>query len=277
MRKLMLCVVSLLMLCCSLVCQTASAETLKISSMPHNMRCLYAAYWPYIKMVIKKPDSNTVYFLMHNGTKIIWNDGVKKTFDQRLNKPDLSDILNQRYRIDQPVGVQSAKNYDPGRYRNMAFLKAVYGETQAAVKKNLVQVRWLPTLSKTPTYVLFNKQNGAAAALRRVSQELNKLPKRYKKYLTNIGGTFKWRKVAGTGYLSPHSFGIAIDITVKYSNYWRWDNKKNINAKHLRYVNRIPTKIVKIFELNHFIWGGKWYHYDSMHFEYRPEFFCKAR
>jgi D-alanyl-D-alanine carboxypeptidase len=20
-----------------------------------------------------------------------------------------------------------------------------------------------------------------------------------------------------------------------------------------------------------FIWGGKWYHYDTMHFEYRPE------
>ncbi|MDD5211432.1 MAG: M15 family metallopeptidase, partial [Sulfuricurvum sp.] len=20
-----------------------------------------------------------------------------------------------------------------------------------------------------------------------------------------------------------------------------------------------------------FIWGGRWYHYDTMHFEYRPE------
>ena len=29
--------------------------------------------------------------------------------------------------------------------------------------------------------------------------------------------------------------------------------------------------IVEIFERHGFIWGGKWYHYDTMHFEYRPE------
>ena len=32
-----------------------------------------------------------------------------------------------------------------------------------------------------------------------------------------------------------------------------------------------PHKIVEIFERHGFIWGGKWYHYDTMHFEYRPE------
>jgi hypothetical protein len=30
-------------------------------------------------------------------------------------------------------------------------------------------------------------------------------------------------------------------------------------------------KIVDVFEKHGFIWGGKWYHYDTMHFEYRPE------
>ena len=24
-------------------------------------------------------------------------------------------------------------------------------------------------------------------------------------------------------------------------------------------------------EAEGFIWGGRWYHYDTMHFEYRPE------
>jgi peptidoglycan L-alanyl-D-glutamate endopeptidase CwlK len=28
---------------------------------------------------------------------------------------------------------------------------------------------------------------------------------------------------------------------------------------------------VTIFENHGFIWGGKWYHFDTMHFEYRPE------
>jgi hypothetical protein len=33
----------------------------------------------------------------------------------------------------------------------------------------------------------------------------------------------------------------------------------------------VPFEIVLIFERHGFIWGGKWYHYDTMHFEYRPE------
>ncbi|WP_265937085.1 M15 family metallopeptidase [Aliarcobacter butzleri] len=26
-----------------------------------------------------------------------------------------------------------------------------------------------------------------------------------------------------------------------------------------------------MFEKYGFIWGGRWYHFDTMHFEYRPE------
>jgi hypothetical protein len=33
----------------------------------------------------------------------------------------------------------------------------------------------------------------------------------------------------------------------------------------------MPPEIVAIFERHGFIWGGKWRHYDTMHFEYRPE------
>ncbi len=35
--------------------------------------------------------------------------------------------------------------------------------------------------------------------------------------------------------------------------------------------NRIPLGIVTICEKHGFIWGGTWYHGDTMHFEYRPE------
>ncbi len=30
-------------------------------------------------------------------------------------------------------------------------------------------------------------------------------------------------------------------------------------------------QIVRIFEKHGFIWNGYWYHFDTMHFEYRPE------
>ncbi|MEK7661051.1 MAG: M15 family metallopeptidase, partial [Pseudomonadota bacterium] len=61
----------------------------------------------------------------------------------------------------------------------------------------------------------------------------------------------------------------AIDLNSSYGEYWRWQKDK---SKGIRYNNRMPMEIVRIFENNGFIWGGRWYHYDTFHFEYRPEF-----
>ena len=55
-------------------------------------------------------------------------------------------------------------------------------------------------------------------------------------------------------------------MTIKASN-----QPKFKAGKALVYHNQIPMDIVRIFEKHGFIWGGKWYHYDTMHFEYRPE------
>ena len=32
-----------------------------------------------------------------------------------------------------------------------------------------------------------------------------------------------------------------------------------------------PAALVRAFERQGFIWGGKWFFFDTMHFEYRPE------
>jgi hypothetical protein len=32
-----------------------------------------------------------------------------------------------------------------------------------------------------------------------------------------------------------------------------------------------------VFERQGFIWGGKWWHFDTMHFEYRPEIIAHAK
>jgi hypothetical protein len=32
-----------------------------------------------------------------------------------------------------------------------------------------------------------------------------------------------------------------------------------------------PEKVIRAFEYEGFIWGGKWIFFDTMHFEYRPE------
>ena len=70
--------------------------------------------------------------------------------------------------------------------------------------------------------------------------------------------------------LSPRNrHAIAIDIALKRSHYWRNDKPGKDGA--IAFKNEIPMEIVRIFEKHGFIWGGRWYHYDTMHFEYRPE------
>jgi hypothetical protein len=68
----------------------------------------------------------------------------------------------------------------------------------------------------------------------------------------------------------------AIDIAVRSANCLRRTGATS-EVTTIPYENRIPMEIVAIFEKHGFIWGGKWYHYDTMHFEYRPEILALAR
>ena len=74
--------------------------------------------------------------------------------------------------------------------------------------------------------------------------------------------------------MSNHSFGTAIDLNVKKSAYWKWDPP----AKLATFSRKDwPTELIEIFERHGFVWGGKWWHYDTMHFEYRPELIAFAK
>jgi len=194
--------------------------------------------------------------IWRDGTRMRYDDGQKETFDKILKHADIEDMFTHSYRNGPYKNPR--KNYDPGRYRNDIFFRKMYGNSASAVRKHLTTINWFGQK------VRVTKVNGVDRQLKKVARELAKHPK-LKRYLTPIGGTFKWRKIAGTQRLSVHSFGAAIDINVKYSAYWRW------NKGRYKYQNKIPLQIVKIFEKYGFIWGGKWYHYDTMHFEYRPE------
>ena len=86
-------------------------------------------------------------------------------------------------------------------------------------------------------------------------------------------GTYNYRVISGTGRLSPHSFGIAIDLKSDPRDYWKWSSKEKGTSRILEY----PTELVEAFEKNNFVWGGKWSHFDILHFEYRPEIILKAK
>ncbi len=213
---------------------------------------------------IAKDSAN--YIIWKDGTKMIYDDGLEKSdFDKKLNSPDLEDQLEIKYKKGENYSLPQI-NEDPGRIRFEPLFKKMYGQNSSEVAKNLVTINWLP--SSVNKKLRVTKINGVAEKIQAISNELDTLDHLHK-YLDNPGGTYNWRKISGTDRLSVHSFGIAFDINVNKSNYWRWDK----NPEYPEYRNQIPLEIVLIFEKHGFIWGGKWYHYDTMHFEYRPELF----
>lgn len=215
------------------------------------------------------------YLIWKDSTAMLFDDGLLKTEQSYFDSADLEDQLHY---LPYPIGpIPDTPSYgcNPGTYRCAAFFQKMYGSTEAQVRKNLTIVKWPNKINGQNLVV--TKINNVDKHLIAVAEELNARPE-LKKYITNIGGGFNWRFISGTQKPSPHSYGIAIDINVKNAHYWQWDYPKYTDQaveQNIRWRNTIPWEIVQIFENHGFIWGGKWYHYDTMHFEYRPELILK--
>ncbi|MDU1903593.1 MAG: M15 family metallopeptidase [Dysgonomonas sp.] len=204
------------------------------------------------------------YLLLRDNVKLLYDETTEKTEDELLNNPSVSDMFKQPYVKGKHI---PSKGEDPGRIRSESLMKAMYGTTAKDVQNNLTTIVWCPKL--VGEKIRISKINNIHIQLQKVSEELDRHLE-LKKYLENAT-TFNWRIIKGTNRLSTHSFGTAIDLNVKYSNYWQWDCRCTKEDVDLKYKNQIPQLIIDIFEQHGFIWGGKWYHYDTMHFEYRPE------
>ena len=214
-------------------------------------------------------EESKLWLLCKDGSRHLYDDGKEKSTDQRIDDADVEDMFFWKYPLAQVDRMKAG--VDPGRARAESLFLALYGSTAAEVEANLVAVNF------AGARIRFNKLYGAADALEKAGRELEVLAEgkpEVKEYLKNLGGSFNWRVISGTKRLSTHSFGIAIDLNVKKSKYWKWEE-----ADTLATFSRkdFPAAIVEIFERHGFVWGGKWYHYDTMHFEYRPEILRYAR
>ena len=209
---------------------------------------------------------------------LVWKDGTKmplddgktgKSFEQMLRDASIIDQLRQVYHAGRPTGTPGL-NDSPGRIRNEAFFARMYGDCRKGeVTKRMRAVTWMPKTK--PQTIQVSTANDVAGRLEKVIAGLEGLPDRLKAFLVPSAGTYNCRVVADTGKPSMHASGAAIDIATAQTDYWVWARGKG--AGSIPYRNRIPWEIAEIFEAEKFIWGGKWYHYDTMHFEYRPEMF----
>jgi hypothetical protein len=213
------------------------------------------------------------YLLWKDGTRMpVSDERREKTFEELLKAPDILDQFAIRYPLGTPTTIPRV-NEDPGRIRNEAFFRKMYGDCEKGeVARQLSPVPWLP--NRGGGTVLVTAVNGVAEKLAAVSRELSQLPSKFSRYLVPSEGAYNCRVIADTNRPSMHAFGAAIDLNSRFGDYWLWTKSRE---GKFDWKNRIPLEIVDVFERHQFIWGGKWFHYDTMHFEYRPEIIAHAK
>ncbi len=228
--------------------------------------------WParLDRLVAAYPD----HLAMVEGDSLIWRDGTRmaigaaapeRPFEAMLRDATIADQLRQPY-VPGPLRDPPPRDHSPGRLRNTAFFQKMYGDCRAGeAALRLRPVTWMPRTR--PQRLPVTTVNDVATRLERVIDALEGLPDRFKAYLVPAAGTLACRAVADTGLPSMHAYGAAIDISTRHSDYWAWARGRGETV----WRNRIPFEIFEPFEAERFIWGGKWWHYDTMHFEYRPE------
>ncbi|MFZ5675193.1 MAG: M15 family metallopeptidase [Pseudomonadota bacterium] len=209
-------------------------------------------------------DYDKAKLTLRSGATIPMSDGrIDKSFEELLDSPDVDDMFAFPY----PAHVKPEApglNVDPGRIRVEALFRALYGDCRKSeADLQMRKVSWFGGTVRITT------RQGVDRALEAVARDLAKLPKPMQKYLSPSAGTYNCRAIAGTDRLSMHAYGASIDLNTDFADYWRW-RKPGKDGK-IAWANRIPSEIVEVFERHGFIWGGRWYHYDTMHFEYRPE------
>lgn len=239
-----------------------------------DLRCLKESYPGHVAGFAD--DAQGTWLLLRDGRRVLYAalpNALPGTLsgalpDSLSREATVRQSMAQTYPLE-PLRPEPGVGEHPGRVRSQIFLAALYGQDSAAVRGQL------HAMALAGRSVLFSSTAGAADALARVNEALENALRQdpsLRRWVVPLGGTFVWRRVAGEQRLSPHSFGIAVDLNPSLGAYWRWSGGTGHPAQ-----KTYPQTIVAIFEENGFVWGGKWREYDLMHFEYRPEIICKAK
>jgi hypothetical protein len=276
MMRLILCLATC---CCRLslgifasLCIAVSAFSEQITKNDIDIKSIDCLRKSYSEFLLQ--NSNESQLESRNGHIFIFDEHLIApkimTHDWLLEHADLKAQMSQPYSTKN-LDEAPELNVEPGRLRSQSFFDAMYGTSSVEVRKHLRKVWWEPC----QCMMQFSILNGAADALEKVGQEIIKDPNLIN-YVNKPLGSFNWRVIAGTKRRSMHAYGVAIDFSLPHElgQYWGWQSCKGqrpCNFPESVLHNKSLHKIVRIFETKGFIWGGKWYHFDTLHFEYRPE------
>lgn len=234
-----------------------------------------------------------------NGIKketLYWSNGSLLPYEELKNKDKYWTILysyNSKENLADPADftpeqIAQIKNFGSDTNRKngagtpMFFFDAIYdSKTKESLEKHIIHTKFLGKpiniheRLQIPLERVESKITDLAAADKEVKDFLAELSKNEAYY---------WRLIAGTNRKSFHSLGIAIDVQPKYYGgkdvYWSWAKDRDPENWMLTPLAKRwmpPKSVIKIFEDEGFIWGGKWAIWDNMHFEYHPELILKSR
>jgi hypothetical protein len=211
---------------------------------------------------------------------------VPHVYDYYPSRAPSPQIYSPRY-IESLRRQGEAESSDrDGRYRG--FQGKLYGGlSRKEVETRLQRIRFLGR-NVTVHRDIVQALGRVEASVNRIAAEDQKIAD----FAASLGqiGAYNWREIRGTTRssrgiteeadtrLSYHSWGLALDILSREipSNkavYWLWERARNPDWMLIPLENRWapPEELIRAFENEGFIWGGKWGLYDNMHFEYRPE------
>ena len=234
---------------------------------------LLEAYESFIGEVAQL--DNDVGFLFGN-TWIYFRDGRMLT-EESIRHQDRYKSIFYNYTLGR---ITKLPEYEEPTLRSSDFLNHLFGTNEIKLRE---RCDWVPFLNHN-AYM----NNFCESALRNVEVEILKAAnndQEVQAFIENLKTiySFQQRKIRGTENTSYHSYGLALDLVPTSYNRkhvnWKWSTAFIDEWQLIPLEKRWspPQVVIDAFEKNGFVWGGKWVHFDAVHFEYAPEIILLAQ
>jgi hypothetical protein len=272
LRHLISLVIILSLLFTGLIGQSADLALLQLHfdsiKRERVLTALINAYGGMIEKIEKRGEETV---LTIGGEEIYYKNGKMLSFENLDRHEDFEPIF-YRYPLGPLTSLPAPVDFPENRSSD--FLDALIGSTEHEIRASC---QWVGFLGHR-AYM----HKICVSPLKKVEARIYEHAEKSKDvrlFLSQLSVLYsmKRRNIAGSNRLSYHAYGLAVDIIPKsYKGkdvYWRWSKPLETDWGSIPYSERWhpPEEVIQAFEENGFVWGGKWYHFDTVHFEYRPE------
>lgn len=272
---------------------TFLTSSLKVNKIPPVLLAYQQAYPTVIREI--RLIRGEWALVTYNGTTLYWANGRILPKDLKDDWKTYRSYVYYTYPLEipnpakiEPKRVASLNRYaqqtrktSKSTYQEGSFAKELYGANTAdGIAEHIVDTRLFGRKIRIHSLVEphLTKVNDEVYRYAEIDPET----KAFLDGIKSVWG-YNWRDISGTMIISYHSYGLAVDILpYNPSNkviYWQWASRFRDDWLQVPLRERWspPESVIRIFENNGFIWGGKWTLYDTMHFEYRPEMLILAK